>query len=239
MSEPQRIGEILSSTTRKTRIVSKYEYEDCPLCHTKRKSVVSLYKTCDVCHRKEFFAHLPAEQQRAFVEEIVRPRYKDARPEKISEALWGKLIAAADKGAYLWGKTGVGKTYALAALGRSFIHSGFVVKRISFEKLCLIIRDTFRPDSGRSTWEVIEPYIECDKLILEDVSVAVSAGKQESDFSLRTLLVVLDERSEEWKATFITGNKPPSELSNAFDERVTSRLKQGAIIRVTGEDRRG
>jgi len=238
MAEPQKLGQILASTTKMNQVVSKYEREDCPVCGIKRKQIVSIYKTCDVCHRKEFFAKLPLEQQEAFISEIVRPRYTAALPEQISEGLWKQLIGAADKGVYLWGKTGVGKTYALAALGRTFIYDGFVVKKISFEKLCLIIRDTFRPDSGRSTWEGIEPYIECDKLILEDVSVAISPGKQESDFSLRTLLVILDERSEEWKATFITGNKPPSELTKAFDERITSRLKQGEIIRVTGEDRR-
>jgi DNA replication protein DnaC len=201
--------------------------------------VVSLYKTCDVCHRKEFFRTLPTQQQEAFTAEIVRPRYIEALPEHISPGLWTQLMGASDKGAYLWGKPGVGKTYALAAMARLFISEGFLVKRITFEKLCLLIRDTFRPDSGRSTWQIIEPYVECDRLILEDVSVAVSEGKQESDFSLRTLLVILDERSEECKATFISGNKPPTELGKAFDERISSRLKQGAIIKVTGDDRRG
>jgi len=240
MSEPQRISEILTSPLRaKTLIASKYRREKCPICGIVRKEAISLYVECSVCHRKAVVAGMGTEDQQAWIEEVVRPRYKDARSEHISAALWKKLISASADGAYLWGQTGVGKTYALAALARHFILDGYDVKRISFEKLCLLIRDTFRSDSQRSTWSVIAPYIECDRLILEDVSVAVAVGKQESDFSLRTLLVLLDERSEEFKATFITGNKPPTELSNAFDERITSRLKQGVIIRVTGKDRRG
>ena len=142
------------------------------------------------------------------------------------------------EGAYIWGKPGVGKTYALAALARKFITEGYSIKRISYEKLCLIIRDSFKPSSKSSEWGVIEPYLLADKLFLEDISTTVSVGRQETDFSLSVVLLILDSRSEDCLPTYITGNKPLKELENAFDARVVSRLRQGEIIHLTGKDRR-
>lgn len=220
------------------QIVLRSRLEDCPICKRKRKKKNSLFEMCDVCHRTEMMAALPVDEREFAIEVIVRKRYIGALPEHIGRGLWAQLQSAVDSGVYLWGKTGVGKTYALAALARTFIIEGYLVERVSFEKLCLYIRDAFKQGSEKTTWSIIEPLIMCDKLFLEDVSVATSVGKQESDFTLRTLLVLLDERSEDDLPTFITGNKPPKELSKAFDERITSRLKQGKIIRLTGEDKR-
>jgi len=40
--------------------------------------------------------------------------------------------------------------------------------------------------------DVIKPLLAADKLFIEDVGTTVSMGKQESDFSLRTFLVILE-----------------------------------------------
>ena len=185
------------------------------------------------------FEALPKEQQELQIIEAVRERYKDAKMGDLSKTLKDSLLTLPDtEGVYVWGKAGVGKTYALAALARHYIPQGYNVKRVSYEKLCLLLRDTFKPNSIQSEWQVVEPYLKCDKLFLEDISTTVSVGRQESDFSLRVVLLILDQRSEDCLPTYITGNKPVSELQNAFDSRIASRLRQGKIIKLTGKDRR-
>jgi DNA replication protein DnaC len=192
-----------------------------------------------VCQRREGFENLPPEQQELLIVDVVRKRYRNAKMEHLAAGLREKLVGLNNRdGVYIYGPTGTGKTYALAALAREYISLGYDVKRITYEELCLKIRDTFKPSSKQSEWGFIEPYLDCDKLILEDISTTVSVGRQESDFALRIVLLILDNRSENCLPTLITGNKPPNELENAFDSRIASRLRQGEIIQMVGKDRR-
>ncbi len=143
------------------------------------------------------------------------------------------------RGGMLWGQPGVGKSYAMAALVRHYILIGSSVGRVGYEMLCLKIRDTFKAGSTQGELDVIRPLLEVDKLFVEDVGTTVSAGHQESDFSLRTFLVLLDKRLEACKPTFIPNNKGVEQLSKSFDKRIASRLQQACeIIQLAGEDRR-
>lgn len=122
---------------------------------------------------------------------------------------------------------------------REFLLKGKSVERISYEVLCLRLRDTYKTGSTKTELDVIKPLIEAEKVFVEDVGTTVSGGKQETDFSLRTFLVLLDQRLEQCRATFITTNKSVEELSKSFDPRVASRLQQACeIIQLLGKDRR-
>ena len=72
---------------------------------------------------------------------------------------------------------------------------------------------------GRSERGLVKRYQDVDKLLIEDVGTTVGTGSQESDFSLRTFLLILDHRLEHCKPTFITTNKSVDELGKSFDER--------------------
>lgn len=144
-----------------------------------------------------------------------------------------------DTGLLLWGAPGVGKTYAMAALMRKFLKEGFDCKRIIWEELCLQLRNTYKPNSKTTEFDVIKPLFEVDKLFIEDLGTTVSNDKQESDFNLRTFLVILDKRIEHCRATFITTNKPVEQLAESFDTRIASRLQQACVIRrLAGQDKR-
>jgi len=173
-------------------------------------------------------------------ERLIPTLFQEARIEHLSEALQARLKFLPDnKGLFLWGKQGVGKSYAMAALMREFILKGSNIARISYEMLCLQLRDTYKPRSPRTELDVVNPLLIVDKLFIEDVGTTVSAGQQESDFSLRTFLVLLNQRLEACKPTFITTNKNIEELGRSFDQRVASRLQEACeIIHLTGEDRR-
>lgn len=174
------------------------------------------------------------------VVQIVRPRYANATLKTLPSALCTALLGAKEgESIYLWGPPGTGKTWAMAAMARHRIENGYRVHREGWERLCLRIRGTFSPRAVETEWTVIEPLIAADTLIIEDIGTTVSAGRQESDFSLRVLLVILDSRSEDMLETLITSNKPLEEIESSFDPRIASRLRQGLIIQKTGKDKRG
>lgn len=183
------------------------------------------------------FEKMPPEEKERLICSVIPVRFQSARIEHLHESIRAKLMSTKE-GAYLWGSAGVGKTYALSAIGRHFLSEGFLVQRINYEMLMLKLRDTFKPQSRNGELDVILPFIEADRLIIEDIGTTVSAGVQESDFSLRTLLVLLNERLEKMLPTYITSNKPVSELGKSFDSRIASRLSMFEIIQLKGDDKR-
>ena len=103
----------------------------------------------------------------------------------------------------------------------------------------LKIRDTFKSNAKQTEWEVIKEYLDADKVFIEDIGTTKSEGNIESDFSVRTLLVLLDHRLEHCLPVFLTTNRTVEEIGKTFDERIASRLVQMCeIIKLTGEDRR-
>ena len=142
-------------------------------------------------------------------------------------------------GAILFGPVATGKSHALAALSRYLIIAKHKhVIRITYEMLCLRIRDTYKQGSNKTELDIITPLIQCDCLIIEDLGSAISIGKNETDFSVRTFFVLLDSRLEACRPTFISTNKTKANLINSFDERIGSRLGLFKWIGVGGSDKR-
>lgn len=180
-----------------------------------------------------------AARMRQLLDRSIPPLYRQACLRDFSKPFLRKLFEHDRRfGLLLWGRPGVGKTHALAALIRHYLLQRKKCQRISYEMLCLQIRDTFKTGSRKTELEVIRPLLECDCLFLEDLGTTVSGGHQESDFSLRTFLVLLDGRLEACKPTFITTNKSVESLAVSFDERVASRLHCLKVLEVSGMDKR-
>ena len=184
------------------------------------------------------FEKLPPEQQRLGMLEFVPERYIDADIELLAQPIKKCFYNEIDSGVLLWGAAGVGKTYALAALAKKYYAEGFLLKRVHYEMLCLQLRDTFNPKATKTEWSIIEPLLNCDKLFIEDVGTSKSAGKQETDFSLRTFLVLLDMRMERCRPTFVTSNKSVENLADSFDERVGDRLRTFHVYKIGGDSKR-
>ena len=191
-----------------------------------------------MCDRRIQFEHLPEEQQKLVWLSVVPKRYIVAEVLHLKAALQRIFASDIDSGVLLWGTPGSGKTYAMAALIKKFLAEGFMVKRIHYEVLCLRLRDTFNPKATGTEWGIIEPLLVCDKLFIEDLGVTRSIGEKETDFSLRTFLVLLDIRQEQMKPTFITTNKSLENLQKSFDKRIGDRLRIFDIFQMKDESRR-
>ena len=174
---------------------------------------------------------------------IVPPLFAKAHIRDFSPLFRAKLLKVVDpaamaEGLLLWGAPGVGKTHAMAAIGRYIVTRGGRCRRMTYEMLALQIRDTFKANSTKTELGVIQPLLDCQFLFIEDVGTTVSSGSQESDFSLRTLLVILDHRLEQRRPTFLTSNKSVEGLRQTFDARIASRLQAFMVIQMAGADKR-
>jgi hypothetical protein len=237
-TQPKKLGEILPTTTSIPLTAAKLKPVICPQCQKLKPPTI--FDICGQCWRRQQLASMPEADREYAISQVIPPLFAPARLEHLPPKLIEKIKALPDvKGLMFWGPAGRGKSYALAAIAREFILQGFVVERTSYEMLCLHLRDSFKQKSVETELSIIKPYLDAEKLIIEDVGTTKSEGNQESDFSVRTILVLIDYRLENCLTTFITTNRPVEELEKTFDARVSSRLVQACeIVKLSGEDRR-
>ncbi|MCL5279235.1 MAG: ATP-binding protein [Planctomycetes bacterium] len=170
---------------------------------------------------------------------IIPERYWPAElahlPESLAERIRG---LPDDRGLFLWGPQGAGKTYANAAAAKHLWGAGFDIAWQPFEELLLRVRSTYRPGGG-SELDILEPLCQVDVLCIEDVGCTVAYDRQETDFSLRTFLVLLDHRLAHCRKTFLSSNKSIEDLAHNFDTRIASRICEACdVVRIAGRDRR-
>lgn len=177
---------------------------------------------------------------RCRLDRVIPDHYRKASLLDLSPALREQIDRLPErKGLYLWGEPGRGKSHALCAIAGHLYATGLDVDRIAWELLLLRLRDTFKATSTETELDVIRPLIAVDVLIIEDVGTTVSLGCKETDFSLRTALVLLDQRIENNRPTFFSSNKNPAEIRQSFDARIASRIEGGCVVvKIDGPDRR-
>lgn len=169
-------------------------------------------------------------------------RYMDAEPRK-------DLLG----GAYLYGKTGRGKTYAACGAVRAFVESHVIeiegtwlyhgprAKFVNVPAWFWAMKDTYSR-GGESEQDVFDRYAMAELLVLDDL------GKgSRTEWAVERLYMLLDYRCNEMLPTIITSNyglaKVASMLTTDEDtmQAIASRaldVCSGNGIEVTGPDRR-
>jgi DNA replication protein DnaC len=234
----QLLSERLCKCGKPCKVKGAFVYPQCETCWTELAEKERINKIQQQLAEIRQKHRDRAGKLRSNLAKVIPPLFVSAHLRDLSNNLRAIMLNLPDnKGLFIWGTAGVGKSHSMCALMRKFILSGLSVKRVQWDRLCLEIRSTF--GGNGSELAVLKPYCDCDRLLIEDVGTTVSINSQETDFSLRTLLLILDDRVEHCKATFITSNKSPEQLGKSFDNRIESRIYASCEIQsVTGKDKR-
>lgn len=145
-----------------------------------------------------------------------------------------------DKGLFLWGPPGTGKTFL-----SSIILTEIIIRKAIEGKMVKISRQFFNrikstfnensPDFGDA--QMIEKeFAEVDMLVIDDFGV-----QRDSEWELETLYNLVDSRYEAQKFTIFTSNIDPFvSMKNKYDGRILSRITEMCrIMEISGADYRG
>lgn len=189
----------------------------------------------------------------------VPPRFMSAEAGQIPPVVWGKcagFISGADRGLYLYGPTGTGKTYTSTAVGRARLEARWnpdadgcwTAAFITAPKMLMELRSTF--GSSRTAEEIIKRYSNVSLLLLDDIG-----AERQSAFALEVLSLLIDLRYGWQRETVITSNFSLGELgeksgdlaekagdrdlAKMAGDRIASRIAEMCrVIYVDGPDRR-
>src|SRR4029453_13211346 len=112
-----------------------------------------------------------------------------------------------DKGLFFLGKPGLGKTHLSVAILKE------VVKRTNAKalfydvrELLKDIRNTYNPVVRSTELQVIQPVMEAELLVLDDIG-----AEKTSEWVEETLNLIVNTRYNERRATIFTSNHPKSD----------------------------
>jgi len=154
-------------------------------------------------------------------------RYKDSKTENLSKGLKDSIQLSIDenKGLFVFGGTGTGKTYAMHALARG---KGKVE---NFPELLVEYRDYM---SRGSYFERIVFLTGQDYLFIDDIG-----SEKTSDFVIEFLYILVNKRYGNLKRTVFATNLTLDDFRDRYGDRVISRIVEMCVmVDMSGEDRR-
>ncbi len=145
-----------------------------------------------------------------------------------------KFVPGADN-LLFQGGTGLGKTFLSACIARVVSEKGFSVAYetsvacLNAFELQKFSRDT---ESGEAAQELIQRYLGCDLMILDDLGTEMTGG-----FAMSALYTLINVRLCEGKTTVISTNLTDEELARRYSPQIVSRLKgEYKELRFRGSD---
>ncbi|MFY1686460.1 ATP-binding protein [Plantactinospora sp. WMMB782] len=164
--------------------------------------------------------------------------FRDAQPDHPEVRAWLERHLADPNSApwlVLSGNTGTGKTHLAYGVLRHLVGHAARANR-NFRWLIVTHADlnaALRPKPDESHAYALDPYLEVDFLILDDVG----AGKG-SEFTEENITRLVDHRWSRRLPTVYTTNLDVDSLEKVVGERVVSRLADATLVELDGLDRR-
>lgn len=137
---------------------------------------------------------------------------------------------------FLYGPTGVGKTFLLSCVTKGVLDRGFhVYYQTAPELLDFLVQYSFMYAEGRQANK--DRYLlskEADLLVIDDLGTEFTNAKMTAE-----LFLLINTRLLAGKPTIISSNLEPEELSDAYDDRIASRIQgQYRLFELFGPDQR-
>ena len=132
---------------------------------------------------------------------------------------------------FLYGDTGVGKTFLSNCIAKELIDRAFsVIYLTSYEFFDTLAKSKFEKDDAAET--MCEHIFDCDLLIIDDLGTELT-----NSFTVSQLFLCLNERILRRKSTIISTNLSLESLVDIYSERTFSRITSNyTMLKLTGDD---
>jgi DNA replication protein DnaC len=132
---------------------------------------------------------------------------------------------------FLYGDTGVGKTYLSNCIAKELMDQSYsVIYLSSFDLFDILAKSTFEKD--RDADQMNDFIFDCDLLIIDDLGTELA-----NSFTVSQLFLCLNERLLHKKSTIISTNLSLESLVEIYSERTFSRITSNyTILKLTGDD---
>ena len=132
---------------------------------------------------------------------------------------------------FLYGDTGVGKTFLSNCIAKELIDRAFsVIYLTSYEFFDTLAKSKFEKDDAAET--MCEHIFDCDLLIIDDLGTELT-----NSFTVSQLFLCLNERILRRKSTIISTNLSLESLVDIYSERTFSRITSNyTMLKLPGDD---
>lgn len=132
---------------------------------------------------------------------------------------------------FLYGDTGVGKTFLSHCIAKELIDTSHSVIYFSaFELFDTLAKSKFEKNDAAD--QMNEHIFDCDLLIIDDLGTELA-----NNFTVSQLFLCLNERLLRRKSTIISTNLSLENLAQNYTERTFSRITSNyTILKLTGDD---
>ena len=132
---------------------------------------------------------------------------------------------------FLYGDTGVGKTFLTNCIAKELIDNSFsVIYFTAFELFDTLAKSRVEKDSAAEMMN--EHIFDCDLLIIDDLGTELT-----NSFTVSQLFLCINERLLRRKSTIISTNLSLESLVDIYSERTFSRITSNyTMLKITGDD---
>lgn len=129
--------------------------------------------------------------------------------------------------AFIFGKSGIGKTHLLHALGNELVKKGKTVRYVNPQIYLIDITTVLQEHDIKVLKAQKDWFDNVDVLMFDDFQNYGTGNKKST---IQTIQSTLDNRINNKKVTLFCADKPVNSLTTMFDERLTTRLAAGLQV---------
>jgi len=171
--------------------------------------------------------------------ETLRQRLPNLAPFLEAAERWVAAFSAeSEKGLYIHGPVGCGKSALAYAIAGEIIKRGFDVEAWYIPDLYAAIKAGYDESGRPDEFEIVERCVRADLLVLDDLGT-----ERVTEWSTEVVMRIVDRRYRECRPLIVTSNVTPIEIGAVDDlkaQRIASRLCEMTEIvrRLPGVDNR-